>query len=598
MAAPEIVIELDVIGLQSFENLKKTTTEIGAAAKKMNATFADQSKAMVAVAEDIEGAFDGFDKLRGAVDQTGDALRLFGRSSKQLADHIEDNISDPALRAKVAMMALNARLKRGPSLLDRMSDRAAVFKTRMVIAAGGVKQFNLAVGAIKFGVIGGGLAALAVGVAALKKAFDFTSDAIGRYIETNERATEAQKILNSAIDNLLVSFGRAVVGGDDVSDTMVRMAFEFQQITIKINKHAKTIRTIFKTVVTFIVGVPSFVAIGVLGVTGLVLHSMENMANSVFEVIAGVLKKAKSFLAAVQTGLKLLGEEMIASKLEGAIESLDRKIKGFNDRIDHRLTKDFVRFTREIIDLTDAMLTLGDASGKVDLPPIGAGKGQRRGKGTKKKTGRAAGTTTKDEPGRDALEAAEAVAAPQSGMDIIAGGRTATEMMKDFNEQLRQFAKDADDLVTGGLSGLVSGLSELTGQLISGSMAWGEFGSAIMQMFAQLASQIGDFFILNGLGMGPLTGGAMSGPLIAAGVGLKVLAGVMGGLASSKGTSAGSGGGVGSAFLPQDHRRPDDQRETNIKIVILGEDIERPVVDWMDSAMRRGQFRNFAPAGG
>ena len=120
----------------------------------------------------------------------------------------------------------------------------------------------------------------------------------------------------------------------------------------------------------------------------------------------------------------------------------------------------------------------------------------------------------------------------------------------------------------------------------------------MLDLFGNLSSTIGSFFVQTGMGMFVLNPGGGTA-MIAAGIALQALGGFM----NAKGSAnAGSGSGHGrslgpvnaSAFTPVDPRKTAEAQTTHLKVVILGEEIERPVTRWMDGIARRGGFRHIA----
>jgi hypothetical protein len=122
---------------------------------------------------------------------------------------------------------------------------------------------------------------------------------------------------------------------------------------------------------------------------------------------------------------------------------------------------------------------------------------------------------------------------------------------------------------------------------------------SILDFFGNLASQIGKFFIQTGIGMLFIDPFAGAG-LMAAGLALSFMGGILGGKGS--GNAKGSGGGRSSKDKRQifdvDRRFRKDpeerQKSFNIEVVIAGEQIDRPMVNIFDRIHRLNRSRQVA----
>jgi hypothetical protein len=134
------------------------------------------------------------------------------------------------------------------------------------------------------------------------------------------------------------------------------------------------------------------------------------------------------------------------------------------------------------------------------------------------------------------------------------------------------------------------------GQFAAGVGTLSQFGDTVLDMFGSLASSLGDFYIKTGMAslwLNPAAGAGM----IAGGLALKALGGFLGGKGSGNRGAGRSSGGTAAAVDPSRFMRPERDTEpsvTNLKVVILGEEIERPVTRFIDDVARRGGFRNLA----
>lgn len=127
---------------------------------------------------------------------------------------------------------------------------------------------------------------------------------------------------------------------------------------------------------------------------------------------------------------------------------------------------------------------------------------------------------------------------------FVNGFRMSVEQMRTAAQQLMGQLKQT---VIGGVAGAFSSFGTA---LVKGENAFAAFGKAILGMFGDLAMQLGQFYLLLGIGNLWLNPGAAAGQL-AAGAGLLILGGVLKGLAGGGGAApagaTATGGGTEAA---------------------------------------------------
>jgi tape measure domain-containing protein len=127
---------------------------------------------------------------------------------------------------------------------------------------------------------------------------------------------------------------------------------------------------------------------------------------------------------------------------------------------------------------------------------------------------------------------------------------------KKTAEETKITAKDVAKTVQNTMvNGFGNAFEAFGSALASGGNGLKEFGKTVLSSIGQLASTLGSFFILIGAGLSSTTAllGISGGSAIAAGVGLKILGGVLSGLAgSSSGGGATAGGSAGASSSSQD----------------------------------------------
>ena len=142
------------------------------------------------------------------------------------------------------------------------------------------------------------------------------------------------------------------------------------------------------------------------------------------------------------------------------------------------------------------------------------------------------------------------------------------------------------------------------GAFAAGVGTLGEFGDSVLDMFSDLSSQIGSFFIKTGIGMAFISPGTGAG-LIAAGLGLQFLSGALGakGSGNAGGGKTSGGGGTGSSSavtreIQRSLRGPDrGGQTTNIEVVIAGRAIEPEMVSIVDDMVRLRRSRTLGRMG-
>lgn len=521
------------------------------------------------LAEKIEGVTDGFDKMRGAVDATGDTLRLFGIQGVRVANAIED-ISDPARRATLSLAML--REQASPGRLMRFN--RALSDT----------QAELALTRAQLGPVGGALEALALAAGAAMLAMGaFVTKGLKRIIDESPRATGELERLNDKMGDLQEGAARVALGHADVADAMAGANIVTDRLDGSIERASGGMTNMEDALQAVWIGFK--IANPVIGLGGAALTALSAVgrdASTVMGDLASVVSDAAgSFDGLADSALSAL--DTIESRAVGALNS--------------------------VLDLGAEILAAQQKKMQQRRRRRGGGGGGARRRREERRAAEIAAITG---PATTGLEFALQRAA-ERGVGAQAQG--AASPIGQANAQLTETARLLGEIDTQALAtrGAMDNLAQSVGgalaqsfldlgstvgvalgQFAIGASSLAEFGQAIQGLFSDLSSTIGDFFLKTGLGMLFINPGAGAG-LIAAGIGLKALSGILGG-AGAGGGSRGSGGGAAAASTdPSRFLRPERSMEpsvTNLKVVILGEEIERPVTRFMDDVARRGGFRN------
>jgi len=176
-----------------------------------------------------------------------------------------------------------------------------------------------------------------------------------------------------------------------------------------------------------------------------------------------------------------------------------------------------------------------------------------------------------------------------SNVKALSGG--VLKNTKDLGGGITKFSKQASfDLKNRLGGGIAAGVQNLTNSLISGGDVFGNFAKFVLGTIGDLATQLGTFFIIQGIALEALKG--LSGAqAIVAGAGLVALGSILKNLGAGGGSalsgSSDSGGIVsssGNTFTPTDTATGAEEGEeeaerqdpdTNINVVVNGNILDR-----------------------
>ena len=567
MSRQKIIIDTVVQGLEAIEKLSKEIDDlrkISDSASKEIDDLKDQIKKTSKVADkggvEIEGLAEKFTKMGGAGGRAGGALESLG-----------------------VVMSGPLGLAIGGA----------------VIATGG----------------------LIIAFKTLTTGVDLTLDAVKRYVAGNERLTKSSSVVISKMDEMIETFGAAVVGGEGFADMLAFVGREFDKMTKWIKDNAKeifeTTKTIADGLITFVqivVGIIGTIAAAIVSPFDLALTAIQKFRTKGLEAMLSIFEKLGPFLVKVGAiTQKTLNENIATTK---------SAIAGIGDYT--------MEMGAKIFQITKRIKELGDRTkktlGGMTLGPLGVGTGKPAPGGGGRPT-----TPAEDEGPRFVGDpwAADKPTARLYRPSFQEGDIGAVEMMKLDNEaqkadmsitKVNDSLSQTEVIATATATILDSMLvktitmvaeimldmAEATAQAMGGFLVGvgnlSDFRDSILDMLGSLSSEMGSFFIRTGIGMAFLNPGAGAG-LIASGLALQVLSGALSGHGSgNKGTggksSAGAGGGTSSAVtreIQRSLRGPDaGGRVTNIEVVIAGRAIEPEMITILDDITRLRRSRAFS----
>lgn len=160
-------------------------------------------------------------------------------------------------------------------------------------------------------------------------------------------------------------------------------------------------------------------------------------------------------------------------------------------------------------------------------------------------------------------------------------GTSSKEELESLKQSLTQFtnetianAKKINEAITNGLARSISaGVQASIQSLIKGKNAFQAFGKAVLGVFGDLAIQLGEFFIIQGIAVESLKslGGAAA---IAAGVALVALGSLLKSISGGEGISTSPGGVTSPALANTDGTNPataqQQEQRTAVSVVVQG----------------------------
>jgi hypothetical protein len=588
---------------------------------KLGASMATQG---ARIKKEIEATTDGFDDFRNSVDATLDTIRIFGRGSSQMADAIEDNIRDPALRAKLALEQLQKESSRTAQMKRKMADQVGLAKLRFFEFAGGVERGEAMLGGFKTmalaagaAVVGGLVASVKLGIesnAKLKSSFDgvitqgkVVAATFGQILiggtqakEGADKATQGLKDLEKWMKDNATGIRDTVL---DMTQGVLTAVKYIGMIPLGIMALFEGIGTAIGTFAAFVVGegLGNLVAGFDVFLAGLadtlettIKYLPADAADAVFDVVTELRNGS---MAAAQSSAELRSMFSVKESdwLAGFQVGSDR-IDAFTSSLDG-LDAQLEQMKGQKIDIAVDRSALGG-------PKAAAGSDADRKRRIdelvdefRPRFSFAAQTITNvDERVEVLADMNKALAEGQ-----ILGENFAIAMSKADIASAALAEKGASLLAAsiGESINLMVDLGKVTaetlGEFAAGVGTLSEFGDAVTDMFGGLASSLGDFYIKTGLAsiwLNPAAGAGM----IAGGLALKALGGYMGAKGSgNRGGGGGRGASAGGAFsapTPMMREERETASETYLQITILGDEVEGGLVRQLDAAARRGMFRN------
>lgn len=577
-------------------------------------------------------------EVRGA--QALDKLQQTFKGVAQVSNKAEDALQDVEKRLKRTGAAAK---KAAPQLEDLGSKFAKVGGAGG--ALGGALE-SLAVGMsgpLGLAVAGATLAVggLAIAFKTVQVAANVTADSVAEYIGSNDLLKKRTEETSGALRDLKIAFGEAVVGGENFETVLKTIGKEFKKFTTRLKTNSGEVLQRAQMIAEVVTRVAqgASVVIGAL-LAGLLLP-FDVAATQFFKLKKRILEDFEIMLSVVQPMLVATGiatADQVATWMS-TISKARRSTPNYFLEITKAIKDANVELAIFMGAINSAFQNISGVRGPAASPAPALERmsakqleehykqEKKREEAAKRKSGAGKAKPPKI-PSKGwgaegfklpplSMPAASGDAGGMAGFGG-AGGTIGTDIaaLEDlataydgaaassitFWSQARNIGVQALDIVTDGLYDMAGAVAKTMGEFRGGVGTLSEFGDKILDMFGEMAGQLGQFFFLEGMGMMFTPGGQVAGAgLIAAGLGLQALGGYLGAKGSgNRGTGAGAAAGASADTVTRDLQRSlrapggAGGQQTIIEVVIAGRSIEPEMVSILDEVSRLQRSRSAA----
>lgn len=249
---------------------------------------AEAEKGLESLGKALQAQTEHVHDLRSGVDDAVEQLNIFGDAGAALVGEI-NKISDPMKRLAVANQLAASKSGILNSASQKVADSMQALRVKLIVAAGGVEKYEQSVEALKGGL---GLAVGAVGgfAAAIGGA---ATAAVTKFIEEDAKAHKSVKALTDAFDDLVFTFGNAIVGGDNFVTVTDRIAKAVEDMTRRIDDNRGAIFEFTKSAISALTYVAEWVAKAVVGVYGFVKGVIALVQEATRQAMLGFVNMAE-----------------------------------------------------------------------------------------------------------------------------------------------------------------------------------------------------------------------------------------------------------------------------------------------------------------
>lgn len=602
MANQNIVITTKVEGLQAIERLNKEIDELKSVSDKASKEL-DQLKSKIS--KDLSKAADKaarqVDRLEAQVGRLKGQLKKTQATTAATSDRFDSLGSQ---FSKVGGMG---------------SELGGVFDALSVTTAG---PLGLAVAGLTIG-LGAVYAASQVVSASFERVIERAqetgralSDLESAVLSSNARMEESYTNLQESFDSFVVEFSGGARKIDSEAAVYNLVGDALDDIDTKGTKVTGTLEDFNGGLLYGTYSLDNLVQTALIATDN--LDEVTSAFSSADSMVEGFGEAMDVVIGIHETGVASLENGGMGSLIDGLGQSATTAAGSFLD-LASSIRDAVAEF--DVGDIFDKVVDfVKDRKGKKPRPRRGGGK-RKSAAERRRESGLAMveGLAVPDEP----FDPVEAAAARGIGVGDTAQiqlneledlARAAADLNRELQgidigntaiaTTLTTATAPALQMVAEGMIQLGSATVQTMGAFAAGVGTLGEFGDSVLDMFSDLSSQIGSFFIKTGIGMAFISPGTGAG-LIAAGLSLQFLSGALGakGSGNKGGGKTSGGGGTGSSSavtreIQRSLRGPDrGGQTTNIEVVIAGRAIEPEMVSIVDDMVRLRRSRTLGRMG-
>ena len=628
MAGFDIVANVMVEGLDTLRRLVEVTKEVADKLDKAADKLAD-------VREEAEDAAGAAKKAGDAAEDAGDKAEEAGNKTKKAGD-----------KTKQA----GKEAKRAGADLGEAASQFRAMGASGTFAGDTLERFSI----ITSGPLGAAIGGAIVGIAAMTAAAHGLTAAINAGIETNQEYTKQFGALKTELNKTLAIFGHVILDVINFGKVLDESSKRLKKFNEGAVKDSAGVADAIRSVLSGVLQVIKFVGNAVMGIAGAfeligvglgalsvafvdTLQTLPLYASMAMTRFAKVIRDG--FASALESiGLpttvvdQVLGSEAEfkarmgelrkagrasvaaadASKaaIKADFEAIFSRFEAFNNRIDNMIAGLRADMGKAVsVDLdrdpSGATAAPGDQlaperiqTGLGFLPEAAIRRSLEIAELRKQ--------NEKDFGEINALLEAYMQKANAIAAQTLRGEARARELDKiskateELNKRLDAADEAAKDLAVGSLSQLGSSIMQTMGAFSVGASSLRDFGDAMADLAARIASDFGTLFIKLGAGFVITPGSqALGAGLIAAGLALQFISGAIG----AKGSANAGGGGGRAAAASTDKTiarevsrslRPsgdDGPAVTNIEVVIGGRSIQPEMIGIIDDIVRQRRSR-------
>lgn len=617
MAGFDIVANVIVAGLDQLKKLGDLAKKAGDEASKAGEEVEGLGEKAKGAGEEFEGAGE---KARGA----GEEFDGAGGKSKGAGEEFD---------------GAGKKAKGAGEKLERAAQQFRAMGSAGTFAGDTLERFSIITSGPMGAAIAGAVVAFAglkVAIAAVKATVNGLITSVQTYIETSAPLQKQQQTLNAQFKTLTATFGAAIIGGESfgkVMEVVGRIIGKLTDFVVEnrgiILQFTKTFSRVAKVLVQVFLGIITGISAPLTGMADLITFTINKLIAYFARVQMDILEMTMALPDAVKKAFGLT-DAALAKEYASAEKRAAAGAKGAGDAFKKgysaKLTQAVAEVNKAVTDIDRAIQGLEQSAGRVTVAPttptgggapagdqvaperVNTGLGFLAEAAIRRSLAIAEMRRQNDAAFKRINEDAEAAMKKMTAIaaQTLRADARARELDKiskateELNKRLEAADEAAKDLAVGSLGQLGSSIMQTMGAFSVGASSLRDFGDAMADLAARIASDFGTLFIKLGAGFVITPGSqALGAGLIAAGLALQFISGAIG----AKGSANAGGGGGRAAAASTDNTiarevsrslRPsgdDGPAVTNIEVVIGGRSIQPEMVGIIDDIVRQRRSR-------